>query len=54
MLAKIAHSYAIAKHGRADSFEPVLKKLIRGKSNTPTYYVGGDPIVLPPQDGVPA
>ena len=41
MIAKISHSYAIAKYGYG-TFEPLLTDLILGKSNTPSYYIGGD------------
>lgn len=41
MLAKIAHSFAMAELG-ADAFEPLLPDLILGKSETAPYLVGGD------------
>jgi hypothetical protein len=41
MIAKISHSYAVAKIGYG-SFEPLLTDLILGKSKTPLYYIGGD------------
>ena len=39
MLAKIAHSYAIAQLG-VNGFKPLLTKLIRGHDNFPTHYIG--------------
>ncbi len=41
MLAKIAHSYAIANLGE-NAFHPLLPDLILGKSLTPQFLVGGD------------
>jgi hypothetical protein len=41
MLAKIAHSYAVAKFGES-AFEPVLPNLILGKNARAPYFVGGD------------
>jgi len=41
MLAKIAHSYAIAKLGET-AFNPLLPKIILEKNIPPTYLVGGD------------
>ncbi|PIT01174.1 hypothetical protein TSA1_10715 [Bradyrhizobium nitroreducens] len=41
MLAKIAHSYAVAKFGEA-SFIPCLSDIILGKCDYAPYYVGGD------------
>jgi hypothetical protein len=40
-LAKIAHSYAMAKYG-ADSFDPLLPPLILGKTDFGPFLVGGD------------
>jgi hypothetical protein len=48
MIAKIAHSYAVAELG-IHSFQPVLLDLILGKSDTPFYWVGGDMTVSPPE-----
>ena len=42
MLAKIAHSYAVALLG-LDSFRPYLRDLILGRSTTGPYLVSGDP-----------
>jgi len=47
MLAKIAHSYAVAEIGQ-NAFRPLLPDLILGKSNTPAYLVGGDASAPPP------
>lgn len=41
MLAKIAHSYAVAKFGEA-SFVPCLPEIILGKSDYAPHFVGGD------------
>jgi hypothetical protein len=41
MLAKIAHSYAVAEYG-IDAFEPLLLPLILGKMDFGPYLVGGD------------
>jgi hypothetical protein len=41
MLAKIAHSYAVAEWG-FHSFRPLLRDLIIGGSQTPSYWVGGN------------
>jgi hypothetical protein len=41
MLAKIAHSYAIAEHGQS-SFYPMLPPFILGKDSNLPYVVGGD------------
>jgi hypothetical protein len=41
MLAKIAHSYAIARFGEA-SFVPFLPEIILGKSDYAPHFVGGD------------
>ena len=52
MLAKIAHSFAVAERG-IDSFTPLLPELILGRYDTPSYLVGrimGSPIV--PPDGL--
>lgn len=51
MLAKIAHSYATAELGDGN-FMPYLRKFIRGKTRTPTYSVGGERAVPPPEHGV--
>ncbi len=52
MLAKIAHSYAVAKFGQS-AFEPALPDLILGKNGHAPYLVGGDksgaPLVDQPQ-----
>jgi hypothetical protein len=43
MLAKVAHSYAVAERG-LEGFEPVLPNLIRGIGpQYLSYYIGGDP-----------
>lgn len=49
MLAKIAHSYAVAKGG-INGFKPLLPKLIKDFESAPTHYIGclGDP--LPPKE----
>lgn len=47
MLAKIAHSFAVADQGLG-SFRPMLPDLILGRSKTPSYLVGGDLDVAPP------
>jgi len=47
MLAKIAHSYAIARYG-AFSFDPLLPPLIRGESDLAPYLIGGDASAEPP------
>lgn len=41
MLAKIAHTYAVAKFGEA-AFEPVLPDIILGTSEYGPHFVGGD------------
>jgi hypothetical protein len=41
MLAKIAHSYAVAKFGES-TFESLLPDLILGKNANGPYFVGGD------------
>lgn len=41
MLAKIAHTYAIAEHGM-DSFEPMLTEIILGKDDRLPFLIGGD------------
>lgn len=51
MLAKIAHTYAVAKCG-ADSFEPMLLDLILGKQENAPYLVGGDPTPAPDEPTV--
>lgn len=47
MLAKIAHSYAVAEWG-FHSFRPLLLDLILGRSETASYWVGGSGRELPP------
>jgi hypothetical protein len=47
MLAKIAHSFAVAEMGLG-SFKPLLPDLILGKTMTPTYWVGGQLDIPPP------
>jgi hypothetical protein len=47
MLAKIAHSYAIAKYG-TDSFNPLLPPLIKGENDLAPYLIGGDASAEPP------
>lgn len=51
MLAKIAHSYAVAEYGLG-SFVPLLPNLILGKSNLAPYLVGnidtGTPLLKQP------
>jgi hypothetical protein len=42
MLAKIAHSYAVAKCGQS-SFDPMLLDLILGRDEHAPYLIGGDP-----------
>lgn len=46
MLAKIAHSYAVAEWG-FHSFRPLLLDLIFGRSDTASYWVGGDMTTKP-------
>lgn len=47
-LAKIALGYATAKIGHKN-FRPLVRELIRGKSDTPNFWVGGNvDIPLPP------
>jgi len=41
MLAKIAHSFAVAEWG-FHSFRPLLRDLIVGSSQTASYWVGGN------------
>jgi len=41
MLAKIAHSFAVAEGG-FHSFRPLLRDLIVGSSQTASYWVGGN------------
>jgi hypothetical protein len=48
MLAKIAHSYAVAERG-FHSFRPLLRDLIIGTSQTASYWVGGNGPVKPAQ-----
>jgi hypothetical protein len=48
MIAKIAHSYAVAELG-IHSFQPVLLDLILDKSQTPFYWIGGDMTVSRPK-----
>src|SRR5713101_4559866 len=47
MLAKIAHSYAVAQMG-LDTFNPLLLDLIFGRTTVVTHLVGGDLKVPPP------
>jgi len=47
MLAKIAHSYAIARYG-AESFDPLLAPLILGQIDFGPYFVGRDASGNPP------
>ena len=53
MLAKIAHSYAVAEFG-LDVFTPFLPDLILGKSTITPYLVGGDKSDAPLLDSEPA
>ena len=46
MLAKIAHSFAVAEFG-FHSFRPYLRELILGGSDVAFHYVGGDMTVSP-------
>jgi len=46
MIAKIAHSYAVAEWG-FHSFRPLLLDLIVGNSQTASYWVGGNGPVRP-------
>jgi hypothetical protein len=46
MLAKIAHSYAVAEWG-FHSFRPVLLDLILGRTDTIAYWVGGNGPIKP-------
>jgi hypothetical protein len=46
MLAKIAHSFAVAEWG-FHSFRPLLLDLIIGSSQTASHWVGGDMTVKP-------
>jgi hypothetical protein len=48
MLAKIAHAFGSAEYGSQD-FRPFLRKLIRGKSRTANYWVGGEWQIPPPE-----
>jgi hypothetical protein len=47
MLAKIAHSYAIAQMG-LNKFKPLLLDLIFGRTSVVTHLVGGD-LEVPPK-----
>ena len=47
MLAKIAHTYAIAEFGM-ESFEPMLKEIILGRDDRLPFLVGGDETVPTP------
>lgn len=49
MLAKIAHSYAVARFGES-SFEPLLPNLIIGKDAHAPHLVGGDKSGAPLND----
>jgi hypothetical protein len=51
MLARIAHAYAVAEFGYGN-FRPYLRKLIRGRNHTPTFWVGGHWEIPPPEAGV--
>jgi hypothetical protein len=46
MLAKIAHSYAVAEWGFL-SFRPLLRDLIIGNSQTASYWIGGASPIKP-------
>lgn len=48
MLAKIAHSYAVANLGLR-AFRPLLPDLILGRSTTASYLVGGDVSIPTPE-----
>src|SRR3546814_16614058 len=48
MLAKIGHSYAVAVHGLT-KFEPLLLDLIVRNSGHPSFLIGGDFDILPPE-----
>jgi hypothetical protein len=50
MLAKIAHSYAVAEWG-FHAFRPLLLDLILRDSQTASYWVGGDMTVRPADPG---
>jgi hypothetical protein len=41
MLAKIAHSYAVAKYG-SGAFDPLLLDFISGRTENASYLIGGD------------
>jgi len=41
MLAKIAHSFAVAKYGQ-ESFSPLLRDLILGRSRAAPFLIGSD------------
>ena len=51
MLAKMAHSYAVAKEGLG-SFTPLLQELILHGSRTPSYLVGGTHDLPPKENAV--
>lgn len=48
MLAKIAHSHAVAMKG-VNGFKPYLQKMIRGMDNSYNHYLGGT-LEIPPSD----
>ncbi len=48
MLAKIAHTYAIAEYGM-DSFEPMLREMILGRDDRLPFLVGGDETLPTPE-----
>jgi hypothetical protein len=52
MLAKIAHSYAVAELG-SDAFHPLLPDLILGTEDRAAYLVGGDASEFPLPDKEP-
>jgi hypothetical protein len=49
MLAKIGHSYAVAKFG-AGSFEPLLRDVILDRSEAAPFLIGGDHSGVHPDD----
>jgi hypothetical protein len=49
LLAKIAHSYAVARFGES-AFEPLLSDLITGKDLSAPHFVGGDKSGAPLND----
>lgn len=51
MLAKIAHSYAVANLGLS-AFRPLLPDLVLGRSATESYLVGGD-VSIPTRETEP-